>query len=155
MYFGCLPVFRSRETTSLARIWFFRRWNCSGELRWLEQTRRFFCAGISFNKGIFGCLYLCKWLEVFSLLLASRGGEEKKCGGIEVINMLCSLAGRGGEEGSCAAVASSSSSPAKSATCRIGLGYLWRCFSALLLFCPAADSGGARTSTLCSQFKTV
>jgi hypothetical protein len=42
------------------------------------------------------CLSLCKRLKDVPLLLAGRGGEEKKCGGVEVMSKLCSLAGRGG-----------------------------------------------------------
>jgi hypothetical protein len=113
-----LPAFRSRETRSLAKIWFIWRWNCGGELQWLEQARWLFCSGISFNKGPNRRLSVCRRLVAALLLLAGRGGRGEKHSGVGAFSNLCSLTGHGDEKGS--GFAAASSSPARSATCRAG-----------------------------------
>lgn len=86
---GCLPAFRSRETRSLAKIWFIWRWNCGGELQWLEQARWLFCSGISFNKGPSRRLSVCRRLVAALLLLAGRGDRGEKHGGVGAFSNLC------------------------------------------------------------------
>lgn len=81
---GCMPVVWSRAPVSLGRYWRIRRMYRGGaELRRSERATSCTRSGISANKVILGHPSIWCALLLLFLLLACRGGEEKrKSGGV-------------------------------------------------------------------------